>query len=56
MERSGMPLGDQTSADDDLHRDDRNSEVVPPVPDKPDHRPEQPNAPGVVDAWFFLGW
>ena len=55
MERLEMRLGDWAS-DDGLTRSDHN-DGGPPLPtDEPDHGPEQPRAPGVVDAWFFLGW
>jgi hypothetical protein len=55
MERLGM-RSDNRISDDGLTRDDQD-DGMPTLPaDEPDHRPEQPGAPGVVDAWFFLGW
>ena len=62
MERLGAPSDNQVRDGDGPAqrpwRDgvDRDGTTGRAMLDEPSDRPEQPRAPGVVDAWFFLGW
>jgi len=55
MEPLVMQAGDWVDGDDDPARRGQDG-GVPPLPDEPDDSLERISPPGVVDAWFFLGW